>query len=265
MRHALVAALFVGLWMALGWLLSLDAEAYLLLGVPLTIAFQLFVRREPLRALWVRAAPAWRRRAGWAVIAIALGALPVYELAARGAAQAGPVAALSYLAAIAGAGAAAYALLNLDRRALRALVPAVIAVVLAGGFQVGVGVIRHGTGLLEALSLVQIARWSLLYFAVGFVLEEVTFRGALDTLVQASSLPGWLSAAWVALLWGLWHLPTVPLQHNVVATIVAIAAYQLVVGVLLAYAWRIGGNLAIPAAAHALIDGMRNAVLLAGT
>jgi membrane protease YdiL (CAAX protease family) len=93
----------------------------------------------------------------------------------------------------------------------------------------------------------------------------VTFRGALDTLVQASSLPGWLSAAWVALLWGLWHLPTVPLQHNVVATIVAIAAYQLVVGVLLAYAWRIGGNLAIPAAAHALIDGVRNAVLLAGT
>jgi membrane protease YdiL (CAAX protease family) len=35
-----------------------------------------------------------------------------------------------------------------------------------------------------------------------------------------------------------------------------------VVGLGLAYAWRLGGNLAIPALAHALLDGVRNVVQL---
>jgi membrane protease YdiL (CAAX protease family) len=263
-RHAVVTALFVGLWMGLGWTLRLDGNAYLLLGVPLTIAFQRLVRRQPLRASWVRAAPPWRWRAGWAVAAIALAALPFHELAAGDFLRANPVVALWLLAAIAGAAAAAYALVSLDRRALRALVPALIAVVLAGGFQVAAGAIRHGAGVLDGSIVEPIARASLLYFAVLFVIEEVTFRGVLDSFMQSSSLPGWLSAAFVALLWGLWHLPIVPLQPHVVGAIAAIIVYQLVVGVLLAYAWRIGGNLAIPAAAHALIDAVRDAMRAAG-
>ena len=57
--------------MTAGWLLHLDTNQYLLLGVPITLLFQLMVRRQPVRALWVREAPPFRL--GWqgAVIAAA--------------------------------------------------------------------------------------------------------------------------------------------------------------------------------------------------
>jgi len=68
MVDKLVAPLFIALWMALGWTLKLDPNQYLLLGTPLTVIFQLFVNRRPLRAMWVRNAPhAGRssRHSGW--------------------------------------------------------------------------------------------------------------------------------------------------------------------------------------------------------
>jgi membrane protease YdiL (CAAX protease family) len=46
------------------------------------------------------------------------------------------------------------------------------------------------------------------------------------------------------------------------AAVLALALLHLVVGLGLAYAWRLGGNLAIPALAHALLDGVRNVVQL---
>src|SRR5438128_528071 len=56
-RRLIAVSLFVAAWMACGWLLRLDADAYLVVGVPPTILFQLIIRRRPLRALWVREAP----------------------------------------------------------------------------------------------------------------------------------------------------------------------------------------------------------------
>jgi hypothetical protein len=61
--------LFVSAWMACGWLFPLDPNAYLLLGVPLTVMFQWLVRRRPIRALWVREAPPFRL--GWKGVVIA--------------------------------------------------------------------------------------------------------------------------------------------------------------------------------------------------
>jgi len=118
----------------------------------------------------------------------------------------------------------------------------------------------RGIALTPAV-LWQGLRWSLLYFTVGFVIEEVTFRGALDSFVQDSRAPGWLSASFVAVLWGLWHLPVMP-GAALPAAVLALALLHLVVGLGLAYAWRLGGNLAIPALAHALLDGVRNVVQL---
>ncbi|HSK53802.1 MAG TPA: hypothetical protein VK908_00980 [Jiangellales bacterium] len=45
---------FVAAWVGLGYLLPVSAEAYLLMGIPLTIAFQVLVRRRPVRELLVR-------------------------------------------------------------------------------------------------------------------------------------------------------------------------------------------------------------------
>src|SRR4029078_12553925 len=58
--RAVVATLVIGGYMALGIAFRLGAEAYLLLGIPITIGFQVLVVRRPLRSLWLRAAPAVR-------------------------------------------------------------------------------------------------------------------------------------------------------------------------------------------------------------
>src|SRR5689334_7877168 len=53
MRFAL-AALAVGFYIGLGFLIRPDANTYLLLGMPITVAFQLAIARRPLRELWMR-------------------------------------------------------------------------------------------------------------------------------------------------------------------------------------------------------------------
>src|SRR5207237_8420680 len=47
------------------------------------------------------------------------------------------------------------------------------------------------------------------YFPICFVLEEVTFRGVLDTHVAQRDPGRWRSALFVSALWGAWHLPIV--------------------------------------------------------
>jgi hypothetical protein len=53
-RRAAVVTLMIGGYIALGFAFGLGAEAYLLLGIPITIAFQILIVRRPLRALWLR-------------------------------------------------------------------------------------------------------------------------------------------------------------------------------------------------------------------
>jgi len=53
---------FVTAWVAIGFIFRLGdtfnrQSLYLVIGIPLTIVFQLFVRRRPLRELWVRNGP----------------------------------------------------------------------------------------------------------------------------------------------------------------------------------------------------------------
>jgi hypothetical protein len=72
-------------------------------------------------------------------------------------------------------------------------------------------------------------------FCVAFVLEEVTFRGALDTHVSEAT-SGDLAPCCLRVL------PSV------------------LYGVPLAFAWRRGGTLVLPAAAPALFDAWRNAL-----
>src|SRR5215472_7091104 len=71
---------FVGAWMCIGWLFQLRAETYIVLGVPLCIFFQLAVRRQPLRALWVRDSDRFRLRPLGILIAIAFMMIPALAL-----------------------------------------------------------------------------------------------------------------------------------------------------------------------------------------
>ena len=94
-----------------------------------------------------------------------------------------------------------------------------------------------------------------------FVLEEVTFRGAIDSHVhEDGERHGVLSAIYVSLLWALWHFPTVPTSEPVLIRVVSVLPTQLCVGIFLSLWWRRSGNLAVTVGAHALVDAVRNAL-----
>jgi hypothetical protein len=79
-RRYIEVLAFVALWMALGWILHLDVNSYLLIGLPLVVPFQRFVRQRPLRQLWVRDAAAFRLGLVGIVIAVLLMLAPGYDL-----------------------------------------------------------------------------------------------------------------------------------------------------------------------------------------
>jgi hypothetical protein len=62
LRRIVEIILFVALWIGIGSRFRLDADVYLLVGIPLAAFFQLAIRRKPIRALWVRSTPAGRCR-----------------------------------------------------------------------------------------------------------------------------------------------------------------------------------------------------------
>jgi hypothetical protein len=77
-RRVIEAVGFVALWVAAGYVLGLSSNAYLLLGIPLTAAFQLLVRRRPLRELFAAGTSRFRLTAKGAALAVVLAATPAY-------------------------------------------------------------------------------------------------------------------------------------------------------------------------------------------
>jgi hypothetical protein len=108
-RRNIEAATFVAAWMAAGYLLPISSNGYLLLGIPLTVIFQVVVRRRPLRELYSgSAARAALDRSGMAmtgVLALVPGWYAVQVLATGDWTLLG-----WYLAALAGAACAAFSL-----------------------------------------------------------------------------------------------------------------------------------------------------------
>jgi hypothetical protein len=258
-RLAVVVA-FLAAWMSIGWAFRLDPNLYLLAGVPLTAAFQLAIARRPLRGLWVREAPPLRLDARVGLLAAGLAVLPFVGLARS--LHSGWVVIGWYLCAILGAAAAAYAIRHADRRLLPAARPALLVVLYFSLLMVFIAW-RRGVGAFRPAAVPEALGWTVLYFPVCFLLEEVTFRGAIDAYLHHPGEPRrWSSAAASSFLWGIWHLPTIPPDQLNLATPLLVGLWHMVVGVPLCFSWRIGGNLAIPAAAHAALDGVRNALSL---
>lgn len=260
-RRAVEAITFVAVWMAAGYLLPISSDGYLLLGVPLTVAFQLLVRRRPLRELFAPPTRtfAWDGKALATAGALAL--LPaVYAV---GAVQSRDwVLAGWYLAAVAGAVCAAFAL-----RAgtlLGALRSAAVPIALGA---TGMALVYSAIHLIEGVPLsaaaaVAVVKYTALYFPATFLLEEVSFRGAVDAHVHHDQAGrGWRSAVFVSVLWGLWHLPV---SHGlpVPLLVLELVVVHVLLGVPLSFAWRRTRNLAGPALAHAVIDAVRNAFML---
>jgi membrane protease YdiL (CAAX protease family) len=74
----------------------------------------------------------------------------------------------------------------------------------------------------------------------------------------------WISAALGSALWGLWHLPVLPAESRSFAAALSLVMVHSLIGVPMAIYWRKSGNLAVTSFTHSLIDGVRNALRIAG-
>jgi membrane protease YdiL (CAAX protease family) len=269
-RKYIEVLIFVVVWMASGWIFHLDANAYLLFGVPLVVLFQLLIGRRPLRNLWARDATSFRLGMIGVVIAVLLILVPGYDLLFVALPKKLSVVALWLVCAMAGAVFAAFAFRWQRASAARRGLPSFVAAEVIGIAIMAAGALaRHHSAGFPLPKLFFLLKQFLLYFPVLFALEEVAFRGALDSHVyrprsddQANGLP-WLSAIFVSALWGIWHLPTVPAPSApaFAAAIPPLIIIHSLVGVPLSFCWRASGTLFLPAAAHALVDAYRNTVL----
>ena len=253
---------FVAVWVALGYLFPLNDETYLLMGIPLTVGFQILVRRRPLRELWVREASHFSLDKCGLLMAAVLVATPAYY-GARALPGAQWWLIGWYVAGFVGAVGAAFALRATSPVAMLRSAALPIAVG-AGGMAAVIGGIHVATGApVHVLAVVgTVVKYIAIYFPVTFVLEEVAFRGALDAHVHHEGEGrGWQSALFVSALWGLWHLP-IAVGMPFPLLIMVLLAVHCFIGIPLSFAWRRSRNLAGVAFAHSAIDAIRNAMLL---
>ena len=102
---------------------------------------------------------------------------------------------------------------------------------------------------------------ALLYVDVGFVLEEVVFRGAFDQAIGKGHVTGAgaiASAAFVSLLWGVWHLPLFVRGVDDMPAAFHVVAMHLGLGIPLSILTRRAGALVPAVVVHAVIDAWRN-------
>ncbi len=270
-RRAAEVLLFWALWVGLGFWRKPDANLYLVWGIPLTLLFQLGVRRRTPGDLWVRG-ERFSLGAPAALIALALAVAPAWQLWKMAHKPYLPGVAWA-LAGLLGALAGGFAASRLGRRGLRQLVLCCAIAGGAGGALMLLQAIAQAKGDLHQLhfSLRNFALWWITYAAICCALEEVTFRGAFDAHLQPEQ--GWSAGAalFSSALWGLWHLPLVwgaasaqvqamPLWARLAAISVSLLVVHTLIGVPLSYFCRRSGNLAPSAAAHALADAIRNAL-----
>ncbi len=261
-RYAAVAAA-VGLEIAIGFHFRLDANAYLVIGMPVTLLFQLFVARRPLRELWLLKGQEMKWDI-WTTLLFAVFLIGPGQAIILGFRRGSWATAVYGFAAIIGAAGAALAFRVLDKPNLRRVLFLLAATIPIGAFRLFIDstVGGHGFGNMEIVSRLSTMIQSLLFYIPAvFVAEEVFFRGALDSYLHRSEKKfGWLSAAYVSVLWGLWHLPLVhPLTPAIVLGIIGV---QLFLGLIFSWLWRRSGNMAVNGSFHAIIDALRNALMM---
>jgi hypothetical protein len=124
--------------------------------------------------------------------------------------------------------------------------------------------LHHGKFQPHAGAWKIVGLWFLLYLPVCFCVEEVFFRGGIDSYVQRDGdRLGWLTAIIVPCLWGWWHMPIFPLHGaiEVIGLTISLPLLMCVPGIPFSIFWRHGGSLLVTATVHALLDGIRNALM----
>ncbi len=260
-QYALVAFV-TGIYIGLGFLFRPDANSYLLLGIPTTVLFQVFIARRPLRELWLRFGQNMRFD-HWTAVWLILFLIGPIQAIVNGVRFHNWPVVIYGIAAIVGAAGAAFAFRVLGAANLRRLglwlllsIPTVIVLLLIRRSVPGAAL--HDTAFLTRLWTQ--AQSLLFYVPALFVVEEVFFRGALDSYLHRDEHgTGLVSAAYVSALWGLWHTPIIgPLSMRLILALIGV---QLFLGLILSWLWRKSGNLAMCGTLHAIMDSLRNALM----
>jgi membrane protease YdiL (CAAX protease family) len=249
---------FVAIWVAVGELIDMNGNIYLIVGIPYVALFQLYVARRPLHELWVKGGPPFERRSIPPAIVLMLMVVPIIVLIVDLVDDNGVPDYLYDVVAISGALPAAYALGVFNRETLRYLGLCMITAGPVGIFWlVGLDFLASTFFHLipePSFDPLAFGEYLFLYFPVLFLIEEVVFRGALDSHVQRpGESHGLLTAIYVSVLWGLWHIPVAGGEAVVLLVLV-----MGTTGVFLSIFWRRSGNLAVSGGTHAFIDAVRN-------
>ena len=258
-RRLVEITLFVAVWVAIGELLDMNPNVYLVFGVPLTIAFQLYVARRPLHEMWVRHAPAFHLSQRDLIWAGVLAIVPLITLVSDLRDSAGVPFYLWDLVTIAATVPCAWALRQFVPRTRRYLLFCLATAGVIGLFwMVGLDYLDttffHRAGSEPSFDLFVFVQYMLLYLPSLFLMEEVVFRGVLDSHVQhEGEHHGLLTAIYVSVLWGLWHFP-IRGGESVVALILVMGT----TGIFLSIYWRRSGNLGVSGGTHAFVDSVRN-------
>ena len=191
--------------------------------------------------------------------------LPAYDLLTWQ--RAGWPVRLWLVCAVAGAVPLACSLVRATRAQWRELGLCLATAGSAGVLAMTLGfLVRGNHGMNATARLFDGLRSFALYLPVCFMLEEVFFRGGLDSyLTRGGTRAPWLSAVFLSAVWGWWHLPILPMrgEHHLTQLLAAVVTLPLVhcgVGVFLSIFWRRSGLLLVPVFAHAFIDAVRNAL-----
>ncbi len=269
-RRALIVFAVIASWAAAGYWFHMGGNTYLLLGVPLLLVFQWGIARRPIAELWFKQ-PCGAPLPWWGWLVAGLFMLPSLFLLIHGWGRFGWIYYIYLLCAAVGAVPLAYSIARFSRSTVR---PLQLCFVTAGAFgtmvaariallkwlhsefhpSAAVAVVHARSGLLVGVQSF------LMYLPIGFIVEEVFFRGGLDSYLQRPGDRGpWWTACFLSALWGLWHLPIVP-AHSILGTLVLVMVHMLI-GVPFSLYWRSSGMLFVPAIVHAFIDAVRNALI----
>jgi membrane protease YdiL (CAAX protease family) len=265
-RRVAECVAFVVVWVAIGFIFDLGSSLnrqslYVVIGIPLTIVLQLYVRRRPLQELWVRNGPKVETRTVIVPIVIVLLAVPIYLLVRE--VDDGPGFVLYDLALLVGALGVGYAAKQFTDLTWRDLAQCLgtaglIGVLGALDIYADTSTAHPFASAFDAPALRDFFISLATYIPALFVVEEVTFRGALDSHVHhPGERHGIRSAALVSLLWSWWHLP-LTVNQGVVKSLLTLPIYMVPMGIFLSIYWRRSGNLAVPGVTHAVSDSVRN-------
>jgi membrane protease YdiL (CAAX protease family) len=257
----IIVILFVAVYIALGYVFQLNAQAYLLSGIPLTVFFQLVIAKQPIHKLWMRNEEKFTMNPTALLIAIGLMVWPTYKIIHSIEAGNFTLVSLAYdLATLSGAFAAGFAFSRLTKKTIKELFICLGIVLLIKGITIIIILIwakpgEHPDYITGITSL-------LTYIPIAFIVEEVVFRGMLDSYIYSSQKSaGIWPVFFISALWALWHLPLSSSNETILFISIAALINTGIWGIPLSVFWRRTGNLAVPVFSHAFIDAIRDALM----